>query len=70
MSREPLAHSVVAAGKAIGIGRTKTFQEIHAGRLKAKKVGRKTIVLDSDLRSYCENLPAAIGPRRAAKRGR
>lgn len=30
--------------KAFGIGRTKVYEEIGAGRLKAGKVGRRTII--------------------------
>ena len=31
-----------------GIGRTKVYEEINAGRLKARKAGRRTIIADDD----------------------
>lgn len=39
-----------------GIGRSKTYQEINAGRLKAKKIGRKTLITNAD--EWLGNLPA------------
>jgi excisionase family DNA binding protein len=52
-----LAYSINEACAAIGIGRTKFYEEIQAGRLKARKVGRRTIVLPPDLEAYAESLP-------------
>ncbi|WP_298428368.1 hypothetical protein [Rhodoblastus sp.] len=43
--------------KTAGLGRTKAYEEIAAGRLIARKIGHKTIVLESDLAAYLENLP-------------
>jgi excisionase family DNA binding protein len=40
-----------------GLGRTTVFQQIAAGNLKARKVGKKTIVLRADLMAFLENLP-------------
>lgn len=54
---ETLAYDVGAAAKAIGIGKTLLFEEIKAGRLQAKKLGRRTLILARDLRAYAENLP-------------
>ncbi|WP_292532850.1 DNA-binding protein [Methylocystis sp.] len=65
-----IAYSALLAGQKLGIGKTKIFEEIKAGRLKAKKIGRRTIVLDDDLRAYAANLPSAVNARRPAKRGR
>jgi hypothetical protein len=30
------------------VGRSKTYQEINAGRLKARKIGRKTLIVNAD----------------------
>jgi hypothetical protein len=57
----PLAHDVDELKSQGGPGRTFAFAEIKSGRLKAKKMGRRTIVLRSDLLSYLEALPAARG---------
>jgi hypothetical protein len=39
------------------IGRTKFYDELASGRLKVRKVGRKTIVTMSDALSWLEHLP-------------
>jgi len=31
-----------------GIGRSKAYQELNEGRLKAKKIGRKTLITNAD----------------------
>jgi len=41
---QPIAYTVDRALEALGIGRTKFYEEIKAGRLKAKKVGKRTLV--------------------------
>jgi excisionase family DNA binding protein len=41
------------------IGRTTTFKEIASGRLKAHKIGRRTVILAEDLDEYLRTLPAA-----------
>jgi excisionase family DNA binding protein len=51
------AYSPEEAGKLINTGRTKIFQVIRDGRLRAKKIGKKTIILDEDLREFARNLP-------------
>lgn len=52
-----IAYSPEEAGKCINTGRTKIFQEIRDGRLRAKKLGKKTIILEEDLREYARSLP-------------
>lgn len=41
----------------VGIGRTALFAEIKAGRLIARKVGRRTVVLGTDLQRWLAHLP-------------
>ena len=55
---EPLAFDIDSATKATNTGRTTLFNEIKEGRLKARKVGRKTIITRDDLRSWLNGLPA------------
>jgi hypothetical protein len=43
------------------IGRTKTYEEINAGRLKARKAGRRTIIAEEDAEEWLSNLPALHG---------
>ena len=55
---ENVALDVEAAMQATSLGRTKLYAEINAGRLKARKIGTKTIVLRKDLIDYLDSLPA------------
>jgi excisionase family DNA binding protein len=40
-----------------GIGRTKLYQEIAAGRLKARKCGRRTIIPITEFEDWLGRLP-------------
>ncbi|MET4210525.1 helix-turn-helix domain-containing protein [Bradyrhizobium sp. LA2.1] len=51
-----IAYSVHEACQAVGIGLTKLREEIKSNRLPAKKVGKRTMILVSDLHKWAENL--------------
>lgn len=55
LQREGL--SVLEACQIAGIGRTKIYEAIAAKRLKARKLGKRTIVLRTDLRDFLASLP-------------
>lgn len=55
---ERLALTVNEATKSIGLGKTRVYEEIAAGRLRARKAGKRTLILKSDLERFLENLPA------------
>jgi excisionase family DNA binding protein len=57
VSEEGLAFDPETAGRKIGLGRTRVFEEIKAGRLKARKIGRKTVIRKEDLQAYVDALP-------------
>jgi len=38
-------------------GRTRIYEELKAGRLKAKKNGKRTIILHDDYMEYLHSLP-------------
>ncbi len=40
------------------IGRTKFYQEHAAGRLRIRKIGRKTVVTMADAQAWLDALPA------------
>jgi len=40
-----------------GPGKTTAYQEIHAGRLRAKKVGRRTVIAVDDAERWLRTLP-------------
>jgi len=41
------------------IGRSKFYQEVKAGRIILRKVGRKTVITMSDAQSWLNSLPVA-----------
>jgi excisionase family DNA binding protein len=53
----PLALGIIEAARAAGIGRSTVFEEINAGRLKARKAGRRTLILRDDLAAWLASLP-------------
>jgi excisionase family DNA binding protein len=42
-----------------GIGKTRLYEEINSGRLKARKAGKRTLILRSDLLEFLKALPSA-----------
>lgn len=53
----PLAYPVNEFAKAVGIGRSKVYEEIRLGRLRAKKLGARTVITGPDARAYLDSLP-------------
>jgi excisionase family DNA binding protein len=49
--------SVLEACSVAGIGRTKIYEAIASGSLKARKCGKRTIILRSDLQDFLAGLP-------------
>jgi hypothetical protein len=54
-----LARSPDAFAVAAGLGRTTIFAAIAAGRLRARKIGARTLILDEDGREFLASLPEA-----------
>jgi hypothetical protein len=54
-----LAFSVEGFATAHNIGRNKVFDEISSGRLKARKVDRRTIITAEDAADWRASLPLA-----------
>lgn len=52
-----LAHSIADVSRITSIGRTPLYEEIKRGKLKARKAGRRTVILDEDLRAWLASLP-------------
>jgi hypothetical protein len=46
------AMSIDGFCKGYGIGRTKAYEEIAAGRLKARKAGTRTIISEDDAEEW------------------
>jgi hypothetical protein len=53
-----LAYSISAFAEIAGLGRSFIYEEIQAGRLKVRKAGRRTIILENEARGYLDSLPA------------
>ncbi len=56
---DPLAHTIDELCLVAKVGRTTVYKEIAAGRLIARKVGRRTIILPSDSQSWLAKLAQA-----------
>ena len=57
--------SIIEAGERIGCGRSLIYDLIREGKLPARKVGARTIILAEDVDHYLAALPA-IQPKGAA----
>ncbi len=51
---EQIATSVTEAARALGLGRTKTYELITSGALETLKVGRRTLVTTHSLRAFAQ----------------
>jgi len=49
--------SIAEACAVAGIGRTKIYQAISDGSLKARKCGKRTLILRDELRHFLASLP-------------
>ena len=59
MEPATISHSISGACQAIGCGRTKIYQLINEGRLKAVKLGSKTLITHTSLTEMVDALPSA-----------
>jgi excisionase family DNA binding protein len=51
------AYSIPEVMARVGVGRDKLYCLIREGKLPARKLGRKTLILASDLEAFLEALP-------------
>jgi excisionase family DNA binding protein len=51
------AMSVDDFAERYGPGRTKTYEEIRSGRLRARKIGTRTIITEDDAEAWLSRLP-------------
>jgi excisionase family DNA binding protein len=57
----PLGRSINAAAIRAGVGRSTVYAAINTGALRARKAGRRTLILDADLQAWLASLPAYVG---------
>lgn len=57
---EKAVYSLAELCHLTSLSRSCIYQEIRKGRLKAVKRGRRTLVLQVEVRRWLESLPAAV----------
>ncbi len=57
LNRQKLAYTIPELVHDSGAGRSKIYEEIAAGRLKVRKLGKRTLVLHDDVTSWLQALP-------------
>jgi len=58
MDAKKLSYTVGEMVAATGLGRSRLYEEIRAGRLRIVKAGRRTLILAIDLEKWLASLPA------------
>lgn len=53
---EPLLNPLPEAIRRLGFGRSKVYEEIAAGNLHVVKVGRRTLIAETELQRYVRQL--------------
>jgi len=66
MSQAALAIGVSEACTVVGCSRAKLYREVRAGRLRARKLGRRTLLLSEDLERWLRALPVLVASERDA----
>jgi excisionase family DNA binding protein len=59
------AYSINEVCATTNLGRDAVYRAISAGQLVARKLGRRTLVTDDDLRHFLAGLPRAGGHKQA-----
>lgn len=60
----PVANTINTAAARLGVTRFFIYDELKAGRLKAKKFGSRTLILEDEIVRYAASAPdASFGKR-------
>ena len=66
---QPLAYTVPALCAAAGIGRSRLYEDVAAGRLRTFKLGTRTLIRAEDARRWLDSYAGCApphGPKEAA----
>lgn len=67
MPHSPTAFSVTDACNRLGVGRSTVYRLMASGRLPARKIANRTVILATDLDTFLDNLPPAYDAAQAGK---
>lgn len=56
-----LGYTITEFAELSGFGRTKIFEAIKEKKLRAKRLGRRRIILEEEARRFLEDLPEDAG---------
>jgi hypothetical protein len=59
------AYSISELANKGPIRRSSIYNQIAAGKLRARKIGRRTVILDEDWRAFLESTPVIAPAKRA-----
>jgi excisionase family DNA binding protein len=62
-----LAYPIDEAAKVVGVSRDRLYQAVRDNELTARKAGRATLVLRSDLEAWLQLLPTRGKPMEAVR---
>jgi hypothetical protein len=51
------AMSILQFSENYGVGRTKIYEELSSGRLRGRKIGKRTIITEDDAEDWLQKLP-------------
>jgi hypothetical protein len=57
------AMSIAEFCQCYGPSRTKAYEELKSGRLRGRKIGRRTIIAEDDAEDWLRHLPAMEAAR-------
>ena len=58
-------YSIPETIERLGIGRDNVYRAIREGLLVARKYGKRTLILESDLEAFLKSLPRLFGDKAA-----
>ncbi|NJS14121.1 MAG: helix-turn-helix domain-containing protein [Sphingopyxis sp.] len=61
MTDDKLAYSIADAAEALGIGRSTIYELISSGKMRANKIGRRTVITKKRIRKILEFTPSLCG---------